>query len=435
MDNKITRLLARLKGRRGDFMPPIDREFPARDRFASAPTLEGEAAAPVQVPAVKMPKVGKARKTDYAVLTSPAELPYLASKKVLICGHGVVASLDSTSLGEAFIDQPARSTVPRLKAAFAGKKARPLNVAVDARLLAQPKTRYALALDGYLRWAFAHAEGTTVLLGGAETAATTYLDVYVFQDRVLVEVQAQELPGATDPRFGLSLNILIDTLRQRYGQTRIMAAAPLPDWGRTDVGYLGDAPIRGLTYLPLSAKATSGRKLKPAVAAGALGVVAYATALAVGWSAYSRAGERYEAEVADPTLASAGGINNARLEVMQQRRAFMEVERGQEALARRSGDIVAGIASIPGVKIAEISFGAHTAQQEAGAGGAAGEAAPDVTMQLLVPVEGASAVRHAEMLMTTISARTGLKLRLVAGGWNTDDTAGTRALRIEGFTQ
>lgn len=446
MKNKLGRLVDRLRKK------PVGSEgedaFPAADNFDAPPVAEpGELRMAALGPAPKHVRaLRKERKTerrerkasaaakDYEVLTVADAVRTIISRKVLICGHGVFASLDPLAPppSEAFVSQRSRATMPGLKMLVAGKKAKTLHVSVDGRLFQQAKTRYAFALDGYLRWGFAHADGTTVLLGGGEAPGTTYLDVYVFQDRVLVEMFERELPGSGEREFAVALRTLLDELNRKYGQPRVLAAAPLPEWGRDDIAYIGDAALRGLTFLPLSDKPAVASGTRGAIAVAGLGLLTYAAMLGVGWNLYASAGGAYKAEVDDPALTKAGGIDNARLDVMQQQRLFMDEPRAQGDLAKRAGEVVAGIASIPGVRINRIAFGAAVAGAAAEQGSGP---APDVAMELQVPVEGPSAVKHAEALMTAISARTGAKLRLTAGGWTTDENAGTRILHIEGFTK
>lgn len=445
MTNKLGRLVDRLRKKTGEGEGDA---FPAADNFDAQPGAPVEeipmaalGPAPKHVRAIrkerkreKPAKKERVAAKDYEVLTVAGDLRTIISRKVLICGHGVFASLDPLALplGEGFVGQRSRATMPGLKMLVAGKKAKTLHVSVDGRLFQQPKTRYAFALDGYLRWGFSHAHGTTVLLGGGEAPGTTYLDVYVFQDRVLVEMFERELPGSGEREFGVALRTLLDELNRKYGQPRVLAAAPLPDWNRDDIAYIGDTALRGLTFLPLSDKPAVAAGTRGAIAVAGAGLLAYAVMLGIGWNLYARAGSAYKVEVDDPALTKAGGIDNARLDVMQQQRLFMDEPRAQGDLAKRAGEVVAGIASIPGVRINRIAFGAAVAGSSAEQGSGP---APDVAMELQVPVEGPSAVKHAEALMTAISARTGARLRLTAGGWTTDENAGTRVLHIEGFTK
>jgi len=397
---------------------------------------------PERMKKAKVPKAAKrerpgkpprTRKMDYEILTHPARLQYVTHRKLLLCGHSLFATLDAhRSPGDGFVEQPPRASAPSLRMLLGGKHV-PLRVSVDERLLQRPKTRYALALDGYLAWGKRHGSDCTILIGGGEEDTGSFLEIYVFQDRVLIDVLERELPNSSQPSFPISLDTLIDDLATRYPKPRFVAAAPLPRWTHSRVHYLGDSPIRSLTFLPLSAK-TRAMGARPLVLTAGAGLLVYTGLLLFGWHAYSKAVADYKREAEDPALAAAGGMDNAHLDVMQQRRNFMMAGRPQIELAKRSKAIVAGIASIPGLQIAQVTFhGALSvdASPAPAQSATAATPAPDVSMELIVPVRGATSVEQAQSLMRLIGNRTGLTLRLVPGGWSED--AGSRTLRIEGF--
>ncbi|KOB18431.1 hypothetical protein AE925_11675 [Xanthomonas arboricola] len=437
--------------------PKLDAE-PAGDPAESAelgapPILTARTTKAGKAPkAPKEPRAPKAprertstpAKPDFQVLTSPANLVNTTHRKLLLTGHSVFATMDSRKeTPENFIAQPPRATVPALRQLL-GRPAGSLRVFVDERLPQRPRTRYAIALDGYLKWGFKNGVGSTVLLGGGQDVDATYLEVYVFQDRVLVEMDERELPTEGDPHFRVTLDTLLDELRGRYPHLRLFAAAPLPDWGRADIGYLADKPIRGLSFVPLSATATARKTARPLIVLSALGALAYVGLVGTGWQMYASAAKRYAEEAADPELTRAGGINNTQLEVMQQRRMFMESPRPQVELARRSRRIVAGLASIPGVRISELVFqGRDAAEAAAAATGLPADPAiqpgngpaPDVFMKLVVPMQGTTAMEQAKALMKVASDRTGLTLRVIPGGLSDDEAASTRTMSIEGFAQ
>lgn len=399
------------------------------------------------------------RSGDYQVLAHPSALDGVTHRKVLVCGDCIMATLDSSALAAAvdpqgqvgrMIPQAPRVTAPALKGMF-GARGKPLLFAVDHRLFDRQRTRFAFAIDGYVSWGLRHGRGTTVLLGGAQDGGNTYLDVLVFQDNVLVEVQSNELPSHLDARFSAFLATLLDSLTERYAQPRIVAASPLPDWGHPGVEYLGLAPLRGLRFAPLSVKVSSVAGAKSAAIVASVGVAVYAGFLGVGWNMYTGAVKSYEMEAADPQLQESGGISNSALEEMQQQRLFMEAARPQELLTQRSRRIVSAVASVPGVKINSLTFHAGASGNEPGqfgapAGpvseapassdaGAAGDAAssPDVSMVIVVPSTGAYALDQAKAVMQQVGSASGMALRLAPGGASEDDAAGTRTFTIQGM--
>ncbi|WNH54797.1 hypothetical protein [Stenotrophomonas oahuensis] len=381
----------------------------------------------------------------YSVIVAPAHLGAAVGRKVLVCGHGLFASLDKSAPKptEGFIDQPSRRAGPVLTGFKKGETAARLFIAIDERLVHQPKVRYALALDYYLRWGMAHSKAPLVLLGGAESEGTTYIDVMVFSNGTLRDLFEHELPAHDHRDFVISLKVLLRKIADDCPGARIVAAAPLPDWRNDDVEYIGDAPLKALSFRPLGASKAGAPGVKASAAVAIAGLLAYGVQVGYGWKSYSDAGAGYKAEVADPVLSDAGGINNARLELLQRREFYMQEIRPQEALAKKSRQIVSGIATLPGVRINSITFGSSNAGtlNSAAAVDASGApiaqpVEPNVTMELLVQQSADSALTDAESLMTAISARTGMRLRLQkAQGWSTDETTGIRKLRIEGFTQ
>lgn len=450
MDNKITRFFKR-KPKNDAWMEPF---FPAPGELDST-TVEKPSPRPAPPdprakvrPPKKPHRLGSREVSsakgdglpDYEVVASLDQLPGAVSQRILLCGHAVFATMSSQedAPGVQFMAVQSRSTVGKLRGIFSPAAKRQVYVWVPSELWGTPKTRYALALDSYLQWGFTKSKAVTVVLGGAESGGHTYLDLLVFEDRKLVDIGEKDLPGASDPTFQLALKAVIEGIQTRHPGARIVAAAPLPDWGIVGVQYLGEPVLGGLAFKPLAARRATVQGRSLAVALLVAGFAAYGLQLAFGWKSFTTARQAYSDASTDEVVRSAGGINNARLELLQLRDGFMTEERRQEGLASRSTGIVAGIASLPGVQIRRISFGRASSQNAAGSPeNAAGDTMEaDVSMELLIPKAGDSALQDAEALMTVISSRTGMKLRLAkSAGWSTDEASGIRTLRIEGFTQ
>ncbi|EPG2130975.1 TPA: hypothetical protein ACOFEQ_002517 [Stenotrophomonas maltophilia] len=468
MKNKLTGFIGRLRrpkarGWLDDDLPELtaDRAVPDQVDAAAAPAGREERAAQPDIDALvprrqsrlagKFAARREARQErmggpgpEYLTIVAPEDLGAVTGRRLLVCGHGLFASLHPNAArpSDGFVDQPPRRASTQLHALKSKGRGPRLYIAVDERLLHQPKARYALALDYYLRWGLAHAKGDVVLLGGAEAGGTSYIDALVFSGGQLTDLFEHELPASDDREFIPSLKVLLKKLHDAYPTAKILASAPLPDWKQDGIEYLGQKPLKGLTFKPLGSRGEAATGVRAAVVIGVLGLCAYGAQLALGWRAYTEAGLAYEEAVTDPVLAKAGGISNARLELLQQREFYMQEQRPQEALAKRSSQIVAGIAGLPGVRIASITFATRKTAQAAMAGevSAPGDPStalePDVAMELLVQQSADSALRDAEALMTAISARTGMRLRLKkAQGWSTEESTGVRKLAIEGFTE
>lgn len=388
---------------------------------------------------------------DYAVLAHPEMVDETAKRKILLVGHCAWATLDpANAVPDNMVLQPERSPRGQLQALL-GKRVRGMRVALDARLFEKARTRYALAIDAYLAWGLSSSTDTTILLGGVESEGATYLDVLVFQKKVLVSISDRELPAHSEPRFSHSLRVLLDELRGQHPAAHIVAAAPLPNWSHDAIQYLGAKPLRSLRFAPISARSSSSASYRTAAVFAGAGMFVFSGLLGYGWHQYSAARTAYQVEAADPLLAAAGGVNNAKLELQQQQRAFMEARRPQALLAERGRRVVHGVAAVPGIQIVNIAFGASAAGEVEGQFGPAvvpetpsvqplnsgfAPAAPaDVVMVITVPIGPMPAMEQAKATMAQISATTGLALRLTAGGWNDDVGLNTRKLTIEGTFQ
>lgn len=398
--------------------------------------------------------VKPAKSRDYQVLAHPSLVDEVTHRKVLLCGDCVAltfdeaASLGAGESGPTMMALATRASSRSVKTLL-GKTTRPIHVGVDERLLDRPRVRFALAADGYLSWGMQHGRGTTVLLGGAEDGGTTYLDVFIFQERTLVEVWNRELPGHQEVGFPRLLDALVEMIGDRYPDARVVAAGPLPDWEREGIEYLGTQPLRSLSFAPLSAKLGTAPGMKHALGLAFAGSVLYAGQVAFGWHSYTDAVQAYRAEITDPQLEKAGGISNGMLEVLQQKRLFMEVHRPQELLAARGRRIVSGVAAVPGVQIKSLTFHAGAAGSEpgqfgapaapapepaaSGDVGAAGveDEAPDVSMELVVQTSSGFALEQAKVLMQQVGSRTGLSLRMASAA--EDQGAGTRTFKLQGY--
>ncbi|WP_440569580.1 hypothetical protein [Stenotrophomonas sp. STK17_22] len=401
-----------------------------------------------------VPAVKPSRSADYQVLAHPSLLDEVTHRKVLLCGDCVSITFDEATLrGSGEVGPTMISLAPRASArsvkALLGKATKPIHVGVDDRLLDRPRVRFAIAADGYLSWGIQHGRGTTVLLGGAEDGGTTYLDVFIFQERSLVEVWNRELPGHQEIGFPRLLDALVEMISDRYPHARVVAAGPLPDWEREGIEYLGMQPLRSLSFAPLSAKLSTTPGINYALGFAFTGAALYAGQVAFGWHSYTDAVDAYRVETTDPQLARAGGISNGMLEVLQQKRLFMEMPRPQEVLAARGRRIVSGVAAVPGVQIKSLTFhagasggdpgqfGAPAAPApEAAASGDVGAAgaedmAPDVSMELVVQRSSGFALEQAKLLMQQVGSRTGLSLRMASAA--EDEGAGTRTFKLQGY--
>ncbi|WP_323011474.1 hypothetical protein [Castellaniella sp.] len=380
-----------------------------------------------------------------------ARFENLGSRKILLVGEPVFTSLRADTHPSNFVSQPAREGAGFVRTLVA-KSSPKIHVAVDERLFKRQRHRFALALDGYLSWGFSQRDpGTLILLGGGASADNgTNVDVLVFQGGVIHEVNEKHLPSAEASSFVDALENMIATLRNSYPTARIVQAAPLANWGLHDVAYIGDAPLKRLSFRPLVRSYAKGRAYWMPAGIAAAGVVVYCGLLMFGWGSYNGALSKYETAITDAAIRDAGGIDTNFLDIMNARRFYMEQPRRQVRLTQEAIRVVRGIGIVPDVQIVELKLPApaldgprangntlispeHTRQRNQ----IMPDRTPDVWMAISVPRQRDTAILQAKDVMTSIANSTGMSLRLSHQGWREDAGAtgngARRIFNIEGF--
>lgn len=366
----------------------------------------------------------------------------VTGRKVLLAGEPVFASLTMTE-PSAFIQQPPRDAAAGFFAQFS-KISPKVFVAIDERLLGVPKLRFALAFDGYLTWGLnERRKGPTILFGGGESGTAVNIQIMVFADNRLIELHEKSLPHVGSAYFRDALQAMISELKNAFPTARLVQAAPLSDWEIEGVEYIGDKPLRRLSYRPLvRAQSRRSAYLVPAIIAG-VGLVAYPAVVATSWSTYSSAVADYDRAISDPAIKSKGGMDTDFLTTMNARRVYMDQPRRQTALAEKSSSIVQGIAAISNVRIIEMKLPAPGISAQTQIGITVNPAAekmrnqitqdrpPDVWISIAVPRSGEAAIVQAKSVMTDIANNTGMSLRLAHQGWRDDQNR--RIFNIEGF--
>lgn len=369
-------------------------------------------------------------------------------RRVLLAGEVVFASLQGALPPSGFVSQAPRDAQGGLAVHFM-KNAPKVHVSIDQRLCKIPRIRCALALDGYLAWGLGERrKGIVVLLGGAESEHSTHVSILAFSGGKVSELDEKVLPPATATYFRDALASMVGELRLKYPTAHFVQAAPLPDWALEGVEYLGEKPLRGLSFRSIALRGPS-RHVAPALVyagIGALGMSFYAAAITTGWNRYDRAVAAYGKAVADPAIEGRGGIDTGFLSVAGARRVFMESPRRQAVLVEKAEAVVRGIGSVPGVQIVEMKLLSQAVrapqtpaagvveespQQEQQRRSLAADRTADVAISLSVPRAKEPAVNQAQSVMAQIAAHTGMSLRLTHQGWREDKE--TRTFRIEGF--
>lgn len=383
---------------------------------------------------------------DIQVLTSldGGELSRPIAKKVLLCGEAVFTAFGSNVQPpiRGFVAQPPRETVSGFLTQFEKTPAK-LCVWMDGRLLNLKKVRFAFAVDGYLAWGLRQRrKGVLVLLGGATVQRNTNIEIFVFVDGRLAKTMEKVLPATSDPAFIDTRDGLLAELRTAYPTGHFVQAAPLENWNVDVVEYVGDAPLKRLSFKPATqlAKQRSAIALPAMIAAG--GLAAYVGFFTLGWEHYNAAQSAYQVAIQDPAIHEKGGIDTNFLDIMNARRIYMETPRRQVFLVGKAEKVIRGIAAIDRVNVIELRLPAPSVNPQAGAGVMINptqekliispDRSPDVSVQLSVPKADIPALTQGKNeVLEGIAKHTGMSVRIAQQGISEDK--GMRLYNIEGF--
>lgn len=376
-------------------------------------------------------------------ISDPTALNAITARKVLLAGYPVFISLNPTVPPPGFVLLPPRDAAAGLFTQLS-KDAPKVLVAVDERLLDIPKLRFALAFDGYLAWGLRERRRyPTILFGGGETDTAVIVEIMIFADNRLIELHEKSLPHIGSSSFRDALQGVIAELRIDFPTGRFVQAAPLTDWGVDGVEYIGEMPLRKLSYRPLSRTLTRRPAYVVPAALAAVGAMIYPAVVVSSWNDYSNAVAAYDHAIADPAIKSKGGINTDFLTTMNARRMYMDQPRRQTALADKASNIVRGIAAVQNVRVVEIKMPAPSINPQSQIGITVNpdaakmrnqitqDRSPDVWLSIAVPKSGEASIIQAKGVMTQIANSTGMSLRLAHQGWRDDQTR--RFFNIEGF--
>jgi len=373
---------------------------------------------------------------------SDETLRALSSKKVLLAGETVAASLDPW-VPEGFVQQAPREAVAGILAQFE-KNAPKVHLSVDGRLFDVTRIRFAIALEGYIAWGLKERrKGATILFGGAGTAHTTNVSILVFTNGRVTEIDEKVLPEASSTYFRDVMSPMVQELAIKYPAARMVQAAPLENWNIPGVEYVGDEALKGLSYRPLVR--VFNRRAAYVVPGGvaAIGVLFYLAVTTVAWNNYSREVDEYDATMADPTITTQGGIDTHFLDAMTARRQYMDQPRRQSALAEKAAGIVRGVGALPDVQILELKLPAPSVNPSSQIGitvnpeqrpqtqQITADRTPDVWISVALPKTADPAINQAKAAMTVMANNTGMSLRLAHSGWREDK--GRRIFDVEGF--
>lgn len=383
-------------------------------------------------------------KTKFFTIASPSDVAAAQGRKLLIGGQMVFAAMQSANVPpKGYVPQQAREVVAGLLAGF--RKNNPkVYVHVHPSVLDLPKARFAFVVDAYLAWGTRQRKGQVALIGGIERKdGGFHVDVLVFDNGQLVALYDRELPERSSARFETAAESVVSQVKEKYPKVRVVQAAPLENWHLQNVEYLGEKPLKWLSFKPLTRTVSGRRHLIIPSAIVLAGAMFNAGAIGVAWNNYEESLTRYDVAASDPEIAKQGGVDSNYINVMTQRRLFMEAPRRQDLLPSKILSIVRGIGVLPSVQIVEMKLPAPSIdaqpnsglvvnpQGERNKGLITSDRVPDAWMRISVPKSNGSALDQAQIVLATLAASTGMTLRLVHRGWQEESSR--RIFTIEGF--
>jgi len=390
------------------------------------------------------------------VVESLQDLKSITTRKVMVGGgHLIFATMQARmEPPKGFVPQRPREAGIGLLATF--KKNTPkVYVHVHPALVGIEKIRFALLIDSYLAWgtslarhARGQTKGTVALIGGIEhEGRPIHIDVLVFQDGQLVALYDQELPERVDFRFQASAEAIVAKIRSDYTGVKIKQAAPLSNWALDGVEYIGEAGVSKPKHAPITRSLNSHIEFVIPAALAAIGIVYNFGAIGMAWTDWGTAQGSFNDAVNDPALREAGGIDSAYIDVMNQRRIFMETQRKQDVLPDKVLQIVRGIGVLPGVQIIELRLPAPSVTVQIPGQSAAApiinadggknqdlittDRGADAKIRISMPKSAASAIDQAREVLGQLAGGTGMSVRLTQDGVAEDKDR--RVFTIEGF--
>lgn len=366
--------------------------------------------------------------------------------KLLLGGTAVFVSLQASQAPpKGFIAQRPREAVGGLFGGF-NKKSPKVFVYFDQKLMDLAKTRFAFVIDSYLSWGLSQRKrkGVMVLLGGIERIdAESHLDVLVFDNGNLIDLYDRELPARKSLMFNAAVESVIGEILSKHPTASIKQAGPMDSLDLPDVEYIGNKPLKKISYRPLSKSMSSNGDYVVPTLVVLGGLLFYVAAIGSGWNRYSGALSKYEIAAADPSFKAQGGADINYLDVMTQRRFYMNAPRRQDLLPDAALNIVRGIGAVKNVQIKELKLPAPSVSPQTQYGFAVvptgktnndliqADREPDASLTISVPSTSASALDQAREVMTIIANQTGMSLRLTINGSKNEGKL--RTYKIEGF--
>lgn len=348
------------------------------------------------------------------VVSSVEEFRNAAATRLILAGELVFCSMRGMQDIPGFIPRPPlhalRSPLARLRA-----KAPKVHIAVNAVAQERPGVKLAYAIEGYINWGLREtAPGTRVLIGGGESNGVCNVSICVFSQGALTALEERRLPVRTSLDWEDSVLTLLAYLTDKYPGAKLHLAAPLPDWGVSGITYIAADPFKGLKFHSAQPRASAAGNLAFPLGLLLLSGAAYGGVLGYGYYLYEEKVEAYRTAARNPVIVKQGGIDEGALGILKKKEAFLNAPRQLESLLARVPDLAARLGQDQTMRLLELRLPADAPKDP-------GQPPADYMISVLVPAADKSRIYQAKDVMSAISARTGLTLRLVGRGTTESD--------------
>lgn len=365
-------------------------------------------------------------KENYDLIRRSVDVDNASEFNHLIGGNLLFMSLSANATApEGYIPQPPRETANLFRTMFS-RNNQQLHVYFHPDLLSYPKHKFALCLDSYLQWGWKQP-GITAIIGGIESETDEFhIDILVFNNGRLIEVYDRELPGTGNRRFASDAQSVVSEVIQKHSAARVYLAAPLSNWDIEETQFLTKSEFGKLRFKTLS---TGGNKVADFVAPALISTVsiaAFVSIIGIDWVKYKESTELFQKEASDPIIVKQGGVDTYYINVMSQRRMFMDRPRQQVLLSSNARKIINAVGSVPNVQIVELKLPAPL-----DSGSTTSDRPKDVWMSISVPKAPGSGLSQLEELSTLLTKTNGIDIGSTHQKWQEDQQ--NRIYSLEGY--
>lgn len=363
---------------------------------------------------------------NYDLIRRSFDVDNASESNHLISGNLLFVSLSAKATApEGYIAQQPRETANLYRTIFS-RNNQQLHVYFHPDLLNYPKHKFALCLDSYLQWGWKQT-GITVVIGGIESEFDDFhVDILVFSSGRLIEVYDRELPGTGNRRFASDAQSVVAEVIQKHPSASVYVAAPLSKWDVEETQFLTKSEFAKLRFKTLSVKENTVADFIIPILISTLSVAAFVSVIGMDWMKYKESKEQFQKAAADPVIVKQGGVDTYYINVMSQRRMFMDSPRQQVLLSSNARTIINAVSSVPNVRIIELKLPAPL-----DSGAITTDRPKDVWISLSVPKSTGSGLSQLEELSTSLTSFNGIDIGSTHQKWQEDQQ--NRIYSLEGY--